>query len=249
MVSPSSNMTLKSQIELRASSTVAHAGQIHELESLIKQARLITSDIDGQVDLDALASDATRLDRDDYSDDYVHDFCEDVVFIVRCLMELGPSLEQNLASAGRPALSNPKSASVLFCLSGPAEFYVSILREKFKQASRELVERLGEANWQRHSKVRNMFIDAKDNPAKGQPTARSVFQPDMTFHDSGIGTSVPARTQYAPSDTSFRTSNTEGALRSSRVPPTPLEASKGQSFRCYLCGDMISTVRTRTQWK
>ena len=249
MVSPSSSMTLKSQIELRAPSTAAHAGKIHGLESFIKQARLITSDADGQVDLDALASDATCLDSDEYSDDNVHDFCEDVVFVIKCLMELGPSLEQNLASAGRPAPSIPKSAFVLFCLSGPAEFYVSVVREKFKQASRELVERLGEANWQRHLKVRNMSKDAENNPAKGQPTARSVFQPDMTFYDSGIGTSVPAGTQYAPSETSFRTSNTEGALRSLRVPPTPLEASKGQSFRCYLCGDMISTVRTRTQWK
>ena len=243
MVSPSSSMTLKSQIELRASSTVARAGQIHELEFFIKQARLIMSDIDEQVDLDAIASDATYLYRDEYSDNNVHDFCEDVVLVIKCLMELGPSMEQNLASAARSAPSIYKSAFVLFCLSGPAEFYVLLVRDKFKQASRELVERLGEANWQRHLKVRKMFGDTENKPAKGQATARSVFQPDMTFHDSGIGTSVP------PSDTSFRTSITEGGSRSLRVPPTPIEAANGESFRCYLCGDMLSTVRTRTQWK
>ena len=234
---------------MQASSTVARARQIDELESFVKQAKLIMSDVDGQVDLDALASDATCLNRDEYSDDNVHDFCEDVVFIIECLMELGPSLEQNLASAGRSAPSISKSAFVLFCLSGPAEFYVSLVRDRFKPASRELVERLGEANWQRHVKVRNMFGDTENDPAKGQANARSVFQPDKTFHDSGIGTSVPAGTQYAPSNTSFRTSNTEGALRSLRVPPTPIEATNGKSFRCKYCGDMVSTVRTRTQWK
>ena len=207
------------------------------------------SGVDEQIDLDALASDATYLDRDGYSDDNVHDFCKDVVFIIKCLTELGPSLEQNLASARRPAPSTSNSAFVLFCLSGPAGFYVSLVRDKFKQASKELVERLGEANWQRHLKVRNMMGDPENNLAIGQETARSVFQPDMTFHDSGIGTSVPAWTQYAPSHTSFQTSNTEGGLRSLRVPPTPLEATNGKSFRCYLCGDTLSTIRTRTQWK
>ena len=207
------------------------------------------SDGDGQVDLDALACDATYLNRDEYSDDYVHDFREEVAFTIECLIELGPSLEQNLASTGRSAPSTIKSSFDPFYLSGPAGFYVSLVRDKFKQASKELVERLGEANWQRHLKVRNIMEDPENNPAKGPETARSVFQPDTTFHDSGIGTSVPARTQYAPSHTSFRTSNTEGGLRSLRVPLTPLEATDGKSFRCYLCGDMLSTVRTRTQWK
>lgn len=207
------------------------------------------SDVDGQVDLDALASDATCRDRDEYPDDNVRDLCKDVVFIIKCLMELGPSLEQNLASAGRSAPSTSKSAFVPFCLSGPAEFYVSLVRDKFKKASKELVERLGEANWQRHLRVRKFFGDPEKNRVKGQATARSVFQTDKTFRDSGIGSSVPAGAQYAPSDTSFRTSNTQGALRSLRVPSTPLEAADGKSFRCYLCGDMLSTVRTRTQWK
>ena len=207
------------------------------------------SDVDGQLDLDALASDANCLNRDDYSDDDGPNFYKDVVFAIECLMELGPSLEQNLASAGRSDLSISKSSFDLFYLSGPAGFYVSLVRDKFKQASKELVERLGEANWQRHVKVRNMIEDPENNPAKGQETALSVFQPGTTFHDSGIGTSVPARTQYAPSHTSFRTSNTEGGLRSLRVPPTPLEATHGKPFRCYLCGDMLSTIRTRTQWK
>ena len=215
----------------------------------MEQAKLIVSDVDRQVDLDARSSDATCLDRDEYSDDNVHDFCEDVVFIIECLMELGPSLEQNLASAERSTHSVSKSASVQFCLSGPAGFYVSLVQDKFKKASRELVERLGEANWQRHLKVRNMFGDAENDPAKGQATAHSVFQPDMTFQDSGIGTSVPAGTQYAPSDTSFRTSNIGGALRSLRVPPTPIEATNGKPFHCKYCGDMVSTIRTRTQWK
>ena len=203
------------------------------------------SDVDGQESLAAPASDTKCLDRDDRSDEDIDDFCEDVVFIIKCLTELGPSLEQNLASARTSDSSIFKSAFALHCPSGPAGFYVSLVREKFKQAPEGLVERLGEANWQRHLKVRNMMEDAKNNPAKGQNTARS------TFHDSGIGTSVPARTQYAPSHTSFRTSNTEGGPSSLRVPPIPLEAAQGKSFQCHLCGDRLRlpTIRTRTQWE
>ena len=201
------------------------------------------SAVDGQENLNGLAGDAECLDRDGYSDDDIDDFCEDVAFTIKCLMELGPSLEQNLASARRSDFSIFKSASVLHCPSEPAGFYVSLVREKFRHASEGLVKRLGEANWQRHLKVRNMMEDAKNNPAKVQDTARS------TFHDSGIGTSVPVRTQYAPSHTSFRTSNTEGGPNSLRVPPTPLEAAQGKPFQCYLCGDILSTIRTRTQWE
>ena len=207
------------------------------------------SDVDGQESLDAPASDTKCLDRDGHSDEDIDDLCEDVVFIIKCLTELGPSLEQNLALANRPDHSSSKSASVLLCPSGPGGFYVSLVRDKFKQASKSLVERLGEANWQRHLKVREMIQDPENNPAKGQKTARSVFRPDTIFHDSGIGTSVPARTQYATSHSSFRTSNTEGEPSCLRVPPTPLEATDGKPFPCYLCGDMLSTIRTRTQWK
>ena len=198
---------------------------------------------------DVLPGDTNCLDREDYSDDDMAEFCEDVAFTIKCLMELGPSLQQNLASAGRPPPPVSESTFSLPCPSGPAAFYVSLVRDKFKRASKGLIERLGEANWQRHVRVRNIMEDLENNPAKGQDTARSVCQPDTTFHDSGIGTSVPAWTEYAPSHTSFRTSNPEGGLSSLRVPPAPLEAADGKPFQCYLCGDMLSTVRTRTQWK
>ena len=171
------------------------------------------------------------------------DFCEDAAFTIDCLTELGPSLQQNLSSARKPAPPVSQPAFGLLCPSGPAGFYVSLVRDKFKRASKGLVERLGEANWQRHLRVRNMMEDLEKNPAKGQNTAHT------TFHDSGIGTSVPGGTQYEPSHTSFRTSNPEGGSSSLRVPPAPLKATDGKSSRCYLCGDMLSPVITRTLWK
>ena len=248
-VSPSSNRTLKSSVALRASSTVAHAEQIHELESFIERARFISSDVDGQEDLDVLHVETRSLDSNDHSDDDMATFCEDAAFTIHCLTELGPSLQQNLASAKNPAPPVSQSAFGLLCPSGPAGFYVSLVRDKFKRAPKGLVERLGKANWQRHVRVRNIMKDLENNPAKGQNTARSVFQPDTTFHDSGIGISVPARTQYAPSRTSFQTSHPEGGPNSLRVPPAPIEAADGKSFQCYLCGDTLSTFKTRTQWK
>ena len=41
------------------------------------------SDVDGQENFDALASDTTCLDRDDDSDDDIDDFCEDILFTIR----------------------------------------------------------------------------------------------------------------------------------------------------------------------
>ena len=193
--------------------------------------------------MDVLPGDTDCLDRGDHSDDDTGDFCEDITFTIKCLTELGPSLQQNLASARRPAPAVSQPAFGLLCPSGPAGFYVSLVRDKFKRASQGLVERLGEENWQRHVRVRNLMKDLEKNPAKGQNTAHT------TFHDSGIGTSIPAWTQYAPSHTSFRTSNPEGCSSSLRVPPAPLKAADGKTAPCYLCGDMLSPVMTRTQWK
>ena len=202
------------------------------------------SDVAGQEKLDALAGDTEYLDRDDYSDNGTDTFFEDVVFTIQCLTELGPSLEQNLVSARRLDSSSSKSAFDLLCPSGPGEFYVSLVRDKFKGASKALVERLGGANWQRHLKVREMMEEPANSPAKGQKTTHSVFGPDTTFNDSGVGTSVPARTPYP-----FRMNNTERGPSSLRVPHIPLEATDFKPFLCYLCGNMLSTISTRNQWK
>ena len=135
-----------------------------------------------------------------------------------------------------------------FRLSDPAAIYVSLVRDKFRNAQAQLVSRLGEANWQRHQRVREQLEDdvAVD---KDQNLPYSVFRPYTTFHDSGIGTSVPANTNYAPSHASFQSSNVEGAHGSVRVPPTPKEVKDGKPFQCPFCDQIILNIRNRIDWK
>ena len=133
--------------------------------------------------------------------------------------------------------------------------YVKLIREKFKQAHCKLVERLGEANWQRHRDVRDkienteLFPEERKRLGGGSSIECSLFRPYSDFHDSGIGTSVPAQTEYAPSHTSFLSSNTEGEHAPLRVPKEPSEVGARKPFQCFLCRDVILNVKNRIDWK
>ena len=192
---------------------------------------------------------------DGSSDSGSYDTIEDISFATTCLMELGPSLEQNLQHAEIARNQSSHLTSVPFAVSGPAMVYVSLVREKFKEAHYKLVERLGEANWQRHRDVRDRTENTELSPEERMKLGRelsttcSLFRPYSDFHDSAIGTSVPARTEYAPSHTSFLSSNTEGEYVSLRVPKEPSEVGAGKPFQCFLCRRIISNVKNRIDWK
>ena len=135
------------------------------------------------------------------------------------------------------------------------------MREKFQQAQTQLVERLGEASWQRHRDVRqrrdqiNNATEELPSPAvaegdgDGEQMPHSMFRPYSSFHDSGIGTSVPAQTTYAASHASFQSSNTEGGRTFLRVPPTPGEVSIDKPFQCCYCGNVLLKIKNRVDWK
>ncbi len=231
--------------------------QIKELESIIKQKNLILYGEEDEIPQNGLVSD------DEYdsgteglSDSGSNDIIEDIGFTTTCLSELGPSLAQNLqhAEKGRDQQSR-RLAVVPFSVPGPAMIFVSLIREKFKQAHYKLVERLGQANWQRQKSVRERMDytkqspEATTKPARESGIARSLFRPYSEFHDSGIDTSVPAQTEYAQSITSFQSSNSEREQMSQRVPNQPPEVSLGIPFQCFLCRCAISNVRNRVDWK
>lgn len=82
-----------------------------------------------------------------------------------------------------------------------------------------------------------------------QDDAGTLFNPFSIFHDSGMGTSVPANSYGAPtiaSHVSFLSIATEAASGRPRVPPLP-ELS-GRRFRCNYCRKFIS-IRNRIEWK
>ena len=185
--------------------------QIKELESGIKQGKLIVSR-----DQDGIPQNCHEDDEEydsggeDSSDSGSYDTVDDIGFATTCLLDLGPSVQQNLDRAEIAQDQRSYLTSVPFSVSGPATIYVNLVRDKFKKTHHKLVERLGEANWQRHKDVREKMENPIVSP-EDITNAGFIFRPySVVFHDSGIGTSVPAQTEYAPSHTSFQSSNIEG---------------------------------------
>lgn len=233
---------------MQASVPTRASKQIQSLESTVKQSALIVSGLsDRSPEDDHEFGDEDNVVWDDSSEASDCDICEDIGFSTACLTELRPCLEQNIICSENSNLQSAQPPSVPFCLSNPARIYVSLIKDKFKQAQDQLVERLGEANWQRHLNVRKR-IDIVQ-PLSEEEESGSVFRPYSAFHDSGTGTSVPAWTQYAPSHASFISSNPEGNKDSLRVPPLPAEAGTGRPFCCFICGLLLSNVRNRVDWK
>ncbi|CAD6591965.1 MAG: hypothetical protein ASARMPRED_005885 [Alectoria sarmentosa] len=176
--------------------------QRQELESIIKQGKLMISEKQNETPQDGHNSDEEHgFESEGSSDSGSYDTFEDIAFTTTCLVELGPSLEQNLKHAENVRAQQLYPTSVPFSVSGPAMIYVSLVRERFKQAHSKLVERLGEANWQRHKSIREKMESTEHSMVKDPNLARetgiacSVFRPYSDFHDSGIGTSVPAPTE------------------------------------------------------
>lgn len=246
----------------RLSSSVlkpAHADQqSQELKYLVEQARTITSN-QGEKDGEAGSDDGYNTDGDSASDDEeTGDIVQELSSHIRYLVELGPTLQQNLVYVQKACIKSQFPPVVPFHLSDPAKIYVSLVREKYRNAQDQLIDRLGESNWQRHKFVRKQIESVKRHPEeedrpveeeKEQDAFYSAFRPFSTFHDSGIGTTVPSRTEYAPSHTSFQSSNTEGEQKFTRVPPTPEEVSDGKPFQCPFCGSTLQNIKNRVDWK
>ena len=162
-------------------------------------------------------------------------------------------MQQNLLQARKSRIKSSYLPLGPFRLSDFAAIYVSLVRDKFRNAQDQLVNRLGEANWQRPQTVRaQLKRDLKEEDValdKEQDHLYSVFRPYSTFHDSGIGTSVLADTSYAPSHTSLQSSNIEGEQGSVRVPSTPEAVKDGKPFKCSFCGQIIPNIKSRIDWK
>ena len=180
------------------------------------------------------------FDDEDYEDDMA-DIPDDIGFRTQCLLELTPTIQgciDHAESSRFPAIPAEE-----FTVSGPAYYYVQIVQDKFKDAPTQLVQRLGEANWQRHNRLRQL---ASGHEEFNDATTKSLF------HDSGIGTTETGGTCYATSvksHSSFISSNTTGERTGLRVPSAPVEVKNGQPFSCSLCGHMQYKIKNRVDWK
>lgn len=149
--------------------------------------------------------------------------------------------------------------------------YVLQIHDKFKSIGDILANRLGEANWQRYLHLQalakqiraqtsahaHIEVDEEDQEEEeGEENeielARSSFFPLSEFHDSGLGSSIPARSKYAASavsHSSFLSTQSAASRGVARVPPTPAEVRDGKPFMCSICGILLENIKARVDWK
>ena len=227
---------------------------MQNLTTFIDQARSIinpVSDENSQGD-DCSDSELSSDENDVLNCDDLKGLARRIQIQTSHLVRIGPTLQQTLTCAEKAEAQSPFPPAVPFMISDPADFYVSSIRDKFKQAQDRLIARLGEANWQRHHHVRNIPLQdgelLKEQPDNAENTT-AFFRPYSAFHDSGIGTSIPDQTEYAASHTSFVSSKSETKLGGLKVPRSPQEIIESKPFRCFLCGKIQSNIRNRVDWK
>ena len=158
---------------------------------------------------------------------------------VGLLMDLCPTLEQAYRDqhSERPPRSNRVTT---FHVTPAAIPYVQLVRDKFPLADSLLIERLGEANWQRHQRLRYAEI------------SECQFQPVSLFKDSALGSSLGPAYEKAPtvaSHSSFVSSTSNAEKGRFRVPKLPADARYGESFLCCYCKQILHTINTRVDWK
>jgi hypothetical protein len=224
---------------------------VQEIKVLIekgKAASLGTEDVEDNESLSSNGSDMKLGESE---------VCNSLASQVACLMDLLPSMDNTLLHAMGRDRDGRVPATVKFQVSGPASSYIRSVYDKFSEADTKLVERLGEANWQRHTTIRlNREAPTETGSTISKPglklESRSSFVPVSKFHDSGLGSSIPTPINDAASvrsHSSFASSLGEEDTSTLRVPPTPLEVFDEKPFTCDYCGQLLTDIRSRIDWK
>lgn len=204
--------------------------EMHDLSILVEKARIITeSDYE---------SDESLVSTDTQDD--IHTVILSLGIYVECLMELLPSMEETLSSLDWPEVEDQPNQPIDFQISGPAQPYVLKVDDKFPLADLHLRHRLGEANWQRHISLREMGNQQDSELLHELP--KIAFVAVSEFHDSGLGSSLA-------SHSSFQTTADDKANGSLRVPPTPKQVSEGEPFNCPICGQFLTNIQNRVDWR
>lgn len=118
------------------------------------------------------------------------------------------------------------------------QYFVDLVGSRFPHAEDRLVEKLGRSNWNRYNHVQKQRESAKD-----ELEVVSTNKAKSVFHDSGIGSSAPAQSEYAATVISSRA----GASHK-RLPSLPEKARSGQPFKCDVCDSAVK-IRRIKEWK
>ncbi len=235
---------------------------MEDLDVLIERAEFLACRDDETTSDDGLDQDLDRTPRwdSDVTLEAQQSLCTEMSSYISCLMELVPTLEEALATTKDYHDMKQEVPAAILQVSGPAQPFILLIHDKFRRAELSLVRRLGEANWVRSGRMRNSpaastcFHDEsgelpevlRRNYPAASVAPNSLLASESIFHDSGLGTSIPAKSQYAASFASPLSQETGG---SAKVPPTPKEVFAGEPFRCQLCQNTLLAVKSRADWK
>ncbi|PMD42143.1 hypothetical protein L207DRAFT_306462 [Hyaloscypha variabilis F] len=222
---------------------------VEELKIILEKASTLRQN---SLDSEGISGGETTDDDAHEARDRFQIFIYSLKIHTTCLMDLLPSMEDTLSLARQVKDGDQPSLPFEFHVSGPARTYILNIYDRFPKADSQLVERLGEANWQRHTALRGLSIQEDSSNLPVEEPVKSVFVPVSLFQDSGIGSSLPAQPSYAPtsaSHTSFVSSQADGDGGGLLVPPTPKAVFKGIPFSCETCGQMLSQIKNRIDWK
>ncbi|KAL7621498.1 hypothetical protein AAE478_008822 [Parahypoxylon ruwenzoriense] len=180
------------------------------------------------------------------------EIAEDLKTDAQCLLDLGSRFDERVV---RPVSTEKAVDPSQISTWDPSRNFIDRIRWRYPQCDADLTKRLGKANWARVLK----FQETKNLNSRKRQSPESKSAADVatntgsskvastTFHDSGLGSSVPsglAVSQYAETVVSYY----GGQGDSVRIPPLPEEAKKGSPFLCVCC-DRIVTMTKKSAWK
>ena len=229
-------------------------------------------------------------DRESTASDVVfEDIIEDLNAYMESLVDLSPSLNHPALDTTRMEATNADLTDVLAGVSEPARPFVLGIQDRFASLDIYLMQRLGEANWQRRRRLRDKLSAAierqairtvdDDNTSIGETivggehrdivddviATHSSIRPPSTFISTVTGSGFsepsifdrnsiliphPQRQSIAESMTSFASSMADGLdYGRRRVPDLPDNYDFESSFQCQICGDILTRIRNRAEWK
>ena len=167
---------------------MAQAKQVLEAESSDTDATVVSSSEDG-----------FKSDTQDSNKTLAKAVLRPMSTSVDLLLSLTPTLEQTYRNKHRSTHKSKKHLLINITVTTAALHYVHYVASKFPLADNLLVERLGEANWQRHERLRAIERNGPLDEASATRTlplpAKSTFQPVSIFKDSALGSSLPAESE------------------------------------------------------
>lgn len=194
---------------------------IEEADNMIVHAGRIRDDDSDHVS-DSDASDCSRSD-----------ILGDIRSYTICLMELVPSMERTFSHMLLEESQTKQQVTTASSqVSESAQPYVQNIFDKFPGADIKLIERLGEANWKRHTIVR-LRMDEVSSHTKAVPDKDlDVLHAASEALDYSIESSKADRQDKSPTFSS-----------------TPFEVNTKDSSQCKICGKWTKNITQRIAWR